>query len=1000
MGRHDEVQRVLRAFAAAHADRTTATMLVAGDAGVGKTRFVGEVSELVAARGGRTVSGACLELVDRALPYAPVVEILRQLTRTLDPTELDEVLGDARAELARLLPELGAAAPAVDAEVDQARLFEHVLALITRLGERVPTLVVVEDLHWADRSSLDLFVFLARNLRDARVVLVATFRSDDLHRRHPLRPVVMELERAGVVRIDLAPFSTEEVRDQVAAIIDGDPPADLVERIVVRSEGNAFFTEELLAAERDECCADELPRSVRDVVIARIDRLSAPAQQVLGLASVAGREVDHRLLVALADREESELDAPIRELVANQVLVPTASGVSYAFRHALVQEAVYDDLLPGARVAAHARLATLLSDHPELFGGSPAALAGELACHWHSARDAPRAFVAALDAARAAHEMYAYPESLAHFERALELWQQVPDAAERAGQTHVELLERAALAAEHSGPIDRALAYIQAALDEVDEEAAPVVAGLLHERAGRYIWMVGRPPDEAIPENELAVRLVPSDPPTEARARVLATLGQQLMLADRDAEAIGWCEEAIAVAQAVGNCALEGHARNTLGTVLGHLGDLDASLEQLQRARDLAREQRSWIDLARAAVNESGVLEAYGRFADAVTVARRGAEEAVQHGLSLSYGAFLRLNASDALFELGRWDEVEQELDSVEGVARLVGVDAQRYHQRRAMLLFARGDTDGGRRHLDAAAANSGGATGAMPIWSVELAAAHAELLLATGHPEAVPPLVMSVWERRRSVGGSGIFVCALLASGMGVAADLAVAARRARDPEREAAALALAKAQLQALDEVDGADASLSGRTHVHDVAIATLARLEFARAEGHDDADGWDDLAEEWAAQQRLPRLAYARFRQAEATLGAGQHAARAAAALREAHALTATMRYATLLRRVEDLARRARVALPSRPDGDGAGDADVAVALDRLGLTDREREVLGLVAQGRTNRQIAETLFISVKTASVHVSNILGKLGVANRGEAAAAAHRLGIGSADHL
>lgn len=981
---------MLGAFDDARLDARAATVLLAGDAGVGKTRFVAELTERVSRRDGRTVCGACLELVDRALPYAPIVEILRNLARTLTADELEEVVGPARADLARLLPELGAGSPAPDLDLDQTRLFEHLLAAFTRLGERVPTVIVVEDLHWADRSTLDLLVFLARNLRDARVVLVGTYRSDDLHRRHPLRPVVVELERSGVAtRIELAPFGAEEIREQVASILEHDPPPELLERVVTRGEGNAFFTEELLAAERDDCCPDDLPPTVRDVVIARIDRLSEPAQAVLRTASVAGREVDHRVLVELVDRSEAELDDAIREVVEHQVLVPASSGVTYSFRHALVQEAVYEDLLPGERVSLHARLATLLAARPELFDGSPAGLAGELACHWHAAHDAPRALAAAVGAAHAAEQMYAYPEALAHLERALALWAQVPDAADVAGIAHLALLERAALAAEHGGTIDRALGYIEAALAEVDEAADPVGAGLLHERAGRYIWMVGRPPDEAIPENELAVRLVPASPPSEARARVLSTLGQQLMLADRDAEAKAWCEQAIEIAQVIGERTIEGHARNTLGTVLGHLGDLEAALDQLHLARDIAREKGAWVDLARAAVNESGVLEGYGRFEDAVAVAAAGAEEAAAHGLALSYGAFLRLNVVDCLLELGRWDEADEQLASVEAVARLVGVDAIRYHQRRALLLFLRGDVEEGQRHLDLSRASGRSPGGGGSVGSEELAAVHVALLSASDRIEEIPPLVLATWERRRAIGGSGMFMTTLLASGVGAAADLAVRARSARDAEAEAEAISLAKAQVHALEDVARVGEPLAGAIRARDEAMATLARLELARAEGATDPDGWEALAEAWMAEQRLPRVAYARFRAADARLARGEPAARAASALRAAHDVAARVGYSTLTRRIEALARRARIEMP-RDAAPGRPDAPAA----RAGLTEREHDVLVLVAQGRTNRQIAEELFISVKTASVHVSNILAKLGVANRGEAAATARRLGL------
>ncbi len=218
-----------------------------------------------------------------------------------------------------------------------------------------------------------------------------------------------------------------------------------------------------------------------------------------------------------------------------------------------------------------------LAAHPDWFDGGEAQLYAQLASHWDAARDAPRALGSALDAARAAEHIYAYGDALDHAEQVLTLWSHVTDAEARTGLRHVDMLRYAATQAEMSGSTDRALDYIRAAAVEIDPVDDPVVAGLVHERWGRYLWMLSRPWPEIIEHCEEAVRLVP-ETPSAARAKVLATLGQQLMLASRNDEAISVCEQAIAIAQMVGDAVIEGHALNSLGAALGCMGRADEGL--------------------------------------------------------------------------------------------------------------------------------------------------------------------------------------------------------------------------------------------------------------------------------------------------------------------------------------------------------------------------------------------------------------------------------------
>src|SRR5215218_6835394 len=392
VGRTEELARLAAAADRAAAGTPTA-VLVGGEAGVGKTRLVGELVASARQAGATVLVGGCVELGGEGMPFAPLIEALRPFVRDLDEPELARLVpGRARAELARLLPELAAPAgagagagerPAFGGDPgpwsDRGRLFELLLVLLERLGAERPAVLVVEDLHWADRSTRDLLAFLHRNLRHGRLLLVMTYRSDELHRRHPLRPFLAELDRGRrAERLELDRFGRDEVAAQLAGIMGAPAPAELTERIHARSGGNAFFVEELAAVAGPGAHADgELPPSLRDTLLARIELLAEPTQQVLGVASAAGARVGHDLLAEVAGLGEAELLAGLREAVSARVLLVDADDGAYGFRHALVKEAVYAELLPGERTRLHARFAAALAARD---GAGDPGLAAELAC--------------------------------------------------------------------------------------------------------------------------------------------------------------------------------------------------------------------------------------------------------------------------------------------------------------------------------------------------------------------------------------------------------------------------------------------------------------------------------------------------------------------------------------------------------------------------------------------------------------------------------------------
>jgi predicted ATPase len=421
-GRDAEVAQLRAALQRAAAGQP-AIVVVAGEAGIGKTRLMTELLGQAGGLGAVALSGGCLDIGDGVLAYAPMVEALRPLVDLLDPSELERVLGGARAELARLVPELGGQAMGRQAVTPLAptRLFELLLGVLHRLTDQGPVLVVVEDLHWADQSTRDLLGFLVRNLRGP-VALVLTYRADELHRRHPLRPFLAELERGGrVERLELGRLGRRELGELLAGILGKPAPAALVGELLARSEGNPFFAEELLAARREGV---DLPEALRDLLLARVQALSAAAQHGLQVAAVAGQRVDHELLAAVAGQQPERLVEPLREAIGRQVLVVEEGGDSYRFRHALVQEAIYDDLLRVQRGPLHAAYARALAARIERRGsGATAPELGQLAHQWDVAHDQGRALLASVRAGQATEAAFALAEAVRHYERALELWE-------------------------------------------------------------------------------------------------------------------------------------------------------------------------------------------------------------------------------------------------------------------------------------------------------------------------------------------------------------------------------------------------------------------------------------------------------------------------------------------------------------------------------------------------------------------------------------------------
>jgi DNA-binding CsgD family transcriptional regulator len=867
------------------------------------------------------------------------------------------------------------------------RLFELLLGVLHRLAEGRGLVLVVEDLHWADRSTRDLLAFLHHNLRGP-VALVLTYRSDELHRRHPLRPFLAELERGGrAERLELGPLDRRALAGLLAGILGQPAPAALVEEVLTRSGGNPFFAEELLAARREGV---DLPEALRDLLLARVEALPEATRRVLQAAAVAAGPADHDLLADVAGGPPEELVAALREAVAQHVLVVQEGGDAYAFRHALVREAVYDDLLPVQRGPLHAAYARALGARIQAGGRvATAAELGQLAHHWHAAHDQGRALLASVQAGQAAEAGFALAEAVRHYERALELWEHAPEAAARSPLDRGTLLRRAARAASLAGGTGRAVALIGQALAETDVAADPLEAGALLERLAHYQWGNGDSA-AAMATVQRAVAVVPARPSPE-RARALAAHGQMLLLLSRLRQARTRCEEAVAVAAQVGDRAVEGHARNSLGTALGKLGQLEPGMAELLKAGRIAEELGDPEDRFRAHHNLASILIRDGRYTQVVTVELEHLELARGSGALRTFGAVALADAAEALLWLGRLQEAARLLEQA-GDLDLPARSSRALLPTRGLYRLWQGDLDGARADLTWLLRRSG--VSPDPQYAAPALSRLAAVATWEGRPEEGRAAVADGLGLLAEVDDPELVIDLCLA---GLTAEAAIAERAAarRDEPARQEAVRIAESLLERAH----AAARVDGVLVVGAVRARLLtAEAERARAAGGRDpgpweaaAGAWDELACPWPA-------AYARWRRVEVLLGGGVARDQAAPELRQAWTTAGRLGARPLLAELEALARRARIELAPATDRPGAAAPAPASPAEELGLTPREREVLALVAAGRSNRQIAEELFISAKTASVHVSNILAKLGVANRAEAAVAAHRLGLGADD--
>jgi len=961
VGRDTEMARLRGLLEDAVAGRAV-TALVGGDAGVGKSRLVAELMTVAGRNGFTVLCGQCAEIGD-SVPYLPFADAFRTA-----PSHIEQAV-KARPVLARLLPDGGEPAEGTDPSgMARQQMFGAVLGALAEFAATSPVLLVLEDLHWADATTRHLVTFLARMLRRERVAIVGTYRTDDLHRRHPLGEVVAELGRLpSVALVELGPLPAAALAEHLSSLPNGPSrlSAALLGTLVDRAEGNAYYAEELLAASSGS--PGVLPSGLAALLLARLARVSDAAQQVLRAAAVAGRRANDQLVLAASGLDDAGYEEAVREVVAHQLLVPDGPD-GYRFRHALLREAVYGDLLPGERTRLHGRFAALLADVP--------GAAAELAYHSLTGHDVTGALAASVRAGEEAERIGAPAEAHRHYDQALELWDRVADAERLAGMNRGELGVKSALAAATSGDVPRAiqlLRHLRAAA--LAGDATAEFRARTGERLAYYLLQSDEPgwAAEALRVINETVEQTPADPPSPVRARAMATSAIAWMASGDSAAAGEWAQRARAEAARSGADWIGADILVTLGMISSREGNAEEAISLFAAAHTQAADTRMFGVELRAAYHLAAARLARGDLAGASAAAGAGVRRAEAEGLGLApYGLDVQHLLLQAHYADGDWDHAE-------ALARNfpVWVTKQPEAVLSAMALFI----DVGRGNAVADERR----TWLEPFWDDVFVAYIARGLLAeqalwrgdteTALAEAEAALSA---DARSGRSPAAIRVAAVALSAR---ADRASVARRAGITTAVAAEEAAGALLLDMAREAARYPARPKSVLGPEGRGWLTRAEAEYQRLIGLNAPAGWEKTLAEFGPGY-VYETARTQWRLAEALAGSGRP--REAADVWSAASTTAAeLRAEPLRAALDDLARR--LGLDAGGSRDAVRDDENSVPA----LTRREREVLRLMSRGLSNRQIGEELFITQKTASVHVSNILAKLGAATRTEAAAIA-----------
>ncbi|SEE22164.1 regulatory protein, luxR family [Arthrobacter alpinus] len=935
IGRDAEAQALLASFADATESKPQA-VIIGGEAGLGKTRLLEEFLATVSSQA-RIITGQCVDLGSLAPPYTPLTGVLRSLAAQIGLEAVMDFAGPGRNALALLLPE---AAAEIDALPTANRVLEAVSTVFERACESQPLVVVVEDLHWADDATLAVLRFILRAFNGGKFLLVTTYRSDDIHRGHPLRDFLTESERGRHAKvINLGRLTKDQVRGQVEAITGQDAGYELVENVFARSEGIPFFVEELLGL--GDCdAAGKLPSTLTDLLLARYERLDDQVQYFLRVLAAGGVCVPHTQALAAYDRSVEEFETSARAAQRGNLIA--FEGNSYTFRHALVREAIHADLLPGERTRFHTRYAQALETAD--LGHHDAV---EIAYHWHATHAQEKTFKASIVAVVEAERSYAYSTAARMGERALELWDLVQDAEASAGMPRYALMARTASAHNQAGNGERSLAMIRLAAAEPNVGGTEL-ARLLAAQA-RYLGFNAQLGSAALLMR--ALELTPRGSDDVLRATLLNHLAARYLLEARLSESITVASEALELTTVTGDRMEQSIASNLRGSSRVLAGDVDGWGEDLALAQDLA--QGNIDALMRFRINYSDSLHQLGRYDESIRIAEDGIRQARELGVERTTGAILSSNAVEPLFARGDWTAARALLERNLSLSPPSSFLAYLLRSRIWSTLWS-GDTDSAesifrqwQQLLGELARVEMQSRLALVMLSAELAWIRGDLASAWQEVSFLSS------KEFRPLPGLDLPL-------MAVAARILAASRNAGDPV------------------ATDAETSLREILHRDSFWPTYPAWLALFDAElGGETGCGTDPAlwrqAGDLGAVLPAHLRSYICLRRGQAEHGAGNRAD-AIAALREAVKGAKKLGAGMVVTLAKDFADRTGLNL-----------AGPSTRPNTAEPTAREAQVLALVAEGLSNKQIGAQLFISAKTVSVHVSSVMRKFDVSSRTEA---------------